>query len=153
MKKIFILIVFVLVMVLSSCSHHKDDSLDTNTEKNKLIFEGENDNWEANFKIDVSEEILKKKGELKYNSYHKKTLTVKYKGDINDLSSIKNMVIQYKSSVGKGTLDEDFIDNPINEKVFTITSKGNGAVESKDEIIEVYIILDGNKQTIKLKIK
>ncbi len=75
-----------------------------------------------------------------------------YKRDVSELASVKHLEILYTDSAGSEKLTEDFDDNdPLSHQTFTLKSGGSGAIESKDEIIEVNINIDGNTQTFELK--
>lgn len=114
---------------------------------------GENEDWKVELKLQAQEVFYNKgsSGSLQYDNKVNKTFTATYKHDLSELSSIKNLVISYDSSVGSGSINEDYIDTPPTEKTFSFTSGGSGvAIQDKNEIIKANITIDGVTQTIEL---
>lgn len=119
--------------------------------KHNYTYKGENELWTAEYVMNGTGTFTKKDGTLHYESNSNKILTVTYKKDISQLSSVKHLEISYESSVGGGKKAEDYNDGPPKEKTYTIKSGGTGAIENKDEVIKVNINIDGKIQTIELK--
>ena len=149
MRKVIILLT-VICFMFSGCSNKKDTDKDTKI--STYTFKGENELWNVELNIHAEETFTEKEGTLSYENNASKVLTATYQKDLSDLSSAKNIMISYKSSVSGGSLEENYEDTPPTEKVFTLSSQSSGgAIESADEIIEVNISIDGTTQTIELK--
>ncbi|WMJ88560.1 hypothetical protein [Anaerocolumna sp. MB42-C2] len=149
MRKVIILLT-VICLMFSGCSNKKDTDKDTKI--STYTFKGENELWNVELNINAEETFTEKKGTLSYENNVSKVLTATYQKDLSELSSTKNLMISYKSSVSGGTLEENYEDAQPTERVFTLSSASSGgAIESADEIIEVNIAIDGTTQTIELK--
>ena len=117
------------------------------------VYKGENEFWNAELKLNGIGVFTEKKNITSYESNCDKILTVTYKKELSELPSIKRLEISYKSSVGAGKLTEDYDDwHVLEDKTYTLKSSSkNGAIENKNEVIEVVINIDGNIETIQLK--
>ncbi len=162
MKKYFIFILLTVIIIVTGCSgkgkvtkdgeENNKDSVTEDVEENNYVFKGENEFWAGELEVNATRIFKEKEGNLEYESKADKTLTVTYKNELADLSSIKNLVISYESSVGKGEIKEDFTDSPPTDKIYTLSSStSGGAIESEDEVIKLSIVVDGKEQTIELK--
>lgn len=121
--------------------------------KHDYTYKGENEFWTAEYKVKGESGFVKKGDNKLHKSDSRSILTVTYKKDLSELSSIKHFKISYKSSTGEtGRSYQSDKNNPLNKKTYTIenTSKDT-VIESKDEIIKVSIDIDGKVQTIELK--
>jgi hypothetical protein len=120
--------------------------------KHNYKYTGENELWSAEYKVNSTGIFTEKHRKVDYESNSDTTLTVTYKKDLSELSSVKGIEISYKSSVKGGEITKEFSDAPPDEKSYTIKSSSKGAaIERKDEVIKVDINIDGNIQTIELK--
>lgn len=121
--------------------------------KHNYTYKGENELWIAEYKVNGRGTFTEKDGKSHYESDSVKKLTITYKKDLSELSSVKHLEISYDSSAGGGKLTSDFDNNnPLNKKTYIFKGGGKGtAIESKGETIKVYIDLDGKKKTIELK--
>lgn len=152
MKRKLVILIIVLSVIASGCSHSNKPSEDTDTEVVNYTYKGENDFWKVEFSVNAEKTFKKEDGVLKYESHSDEKLTATYRKDLSGLASMKNLVLSYKSSVGGGELNENFTDTPPTNKTFTISSASSGgALESEDEVIEVNITIDGITQTIELE--
>ena len=116
------------------------------------IFKGENESWVAEYSINGTQEFIEKDGSSNFKSECQKEFSITYKNDISELASIKNIVISYTSSTSKGEIVEDYKDGTQPEKTYKIQSSSTGgAIENKDDIIEVTVNIDGNIETFELK--
>lgn len=140
-KMVVILSTAMLLFIIIGCSNKKVIKYD-------YIYRGENEFWTAEYKINGTATFTEKDNKTSYEDDGGKVLTVTYKGDISELSSVKHFEISYKGRKQIYDLDSDEI---FDEKTFTLKSNGLGAVEDKDEIIKVNINMDGQTQTIELK--
>lgn len=141
MRKIVVILVTIMLFTIVGCSNRKIIRYD-------YTYRGENEFWSAEYKINGTSTFTEKDNKTSYEENGSRILTVTYKGDISELSSVKHLEISYKNR----RLGYDFDDNEsLNQKTFTLKSNYLGTVEGKDEILKVYINLDGKTQTIELK--
>lgn len=112
MKKIAILIIFMAV-ILTGCSYEV-------TAKNTQKLQGENENWKVEYKIDFTTDYHQNDGKVSAQSKKQKRITVTYKKDLSDLSTVKHMEISYKDSLGGGGRHIEDFDSPPKEKQFRI---------------------------------
>lgn len=141
MRKIVVILVAIMLVTIVGCSNRKIIRYD-------YTYRGENEFWNAEYKVNGTATFTEKDNKTSYSDNGSKILTVTYKGDISELSSVKHLDISYKSR----KLVYDFDQNEsIDQKTFTLKSNGLGSVENKDEILKVDINLDGKIQTIELK--
>lgn len=122
--------------------------------KHNYVFTGENELWEAEYKVDATGTFTENGDNTEYTTSTENTLTVTYKKDITELASVKKLEISYQSSAGGGGIAADFNDNPPSEKTYVVrgSSKG-GAIENREEVVKVNITLDGKTQVIEIKEK
>jgi hypothetical protein len=109
--------------------------------------------WIAEYKVNGTSTFTEKNNKTEYEANSNNILTITYKKNLSDLSSVKHLEISYESSAGGGKLTEDFDSNHLlNQKTYTLKSSNiGGAIESKNEVINVNINLDGKIQKIELK--
>ena len=136
----------MLLLIVTGCSN-KD------VVNNNYIYKGENTFWAAEYKVNSTGIFMKKDGILNYDGSCNTILTITYKKNISELSSVKNLEISYASSARGEKLTSSFNkNNPLNKKTFTFKSDGKGkAIEGKNETIKEIINLDGKIETIVLK--
>lgn len=141
MRKLISVLTITVLLILAGCSKSE-------TVEHKYTFKGENESWAIEYRVD-GKEVYEK---ADYRSSSDDILTVTYKKDLSQLSSVKQIGISYKSSAGGGSNTEEFSKNNPPRKTYVIKSSGSGnAIESKDEIIKANISLDGKTQEIDLK--
>jgi len=122
--------------------------------KHNYTYIGESELWTAEYKVNGTGTFAEKNGKTEHKSNSDSTLTVIYKKDLSELSSVQNLEVSYESSAGGGKLSIDFNGSPPDKKTYTLNSSSTGgAIENKDEIIEVNINIDGKIQIIELKNK
>lgn len=146
MRKTVSILIVIVLLILTGCSNRKVINYN-------YTYKGENEFWTAEYKVTGTGIFTEQSSKTEYESNSNQTLTVNYRKNLSDLSSVKYLEISYKSDSGGGKLTEYFDENqPLNQKTFTFkTFTGGGAIEKKNEIIKVNINLDGNVQTIELK--
>ncbi|MDF2511139.1 MAG: hypothetical protein K0S04_1005 [Herbinix sp.] len=145
-KKMMCIIFFIMLTLLTACA--EKDVIDHN-----YTFEGENEEWSANFKVTGKTIFTRTDGILASKTESNEVLTVTYRGELSDLSTIKHLEISYKTSAGGGSISNNYNeDEIITNKTFTLKSGGkNGAIINEDEVIEVTVDIDGNKQIVELQ--
>lgn len=145
MKKLISFIIILVILGTTGCSKK-------NVINHNYAFKGENELWIAEYNINGTQEFIEKDGSTNFKSECQKEFSITYKNDISELSSIKNIVISYTSSTSKGEIVEDYKDGTQAEKTYEIQSSATGgAIENKDDIIEVTVNIDGNIETFELK--
>ncbi|WP_315066551.1 hypothetical protein [uncultured Clostridium sp.] len=145
MRKIAVILIISMLCIITGCTNKK-------VINNDCIYRGENEFWIAEYKVNGTGTFTEKNNKTNYESKCSEILIVTYKKDLSELSSVKHLEISYKSSAGEGEMTENFDDGPPSEKTYTIKSGStNGAIENKDEIIQVNIDVDGKTQIIELK--
>lgn len=146
MKKVLSALIIIVSLVFIGCS--KEELV-----KHDYTFKGENEHWTAEYKVKGESGFIKKGERQIYTAEEKSILTVTYKKDLSDLSTVRNLKISYKNSFRDVTDSHGYDeDNQIKKKVFTMAdSSKNSAVVSKNEKATVTIELDGKKETINLK--
>jgi len=144
-RKANIILIVLMLFIVVGCSNKE-------VIKHNYTYKGENELWTAEYKVNGTGTFTKKDDKKYYQSNSSSTLTISYKKDLSELSQVKHMEISYESSAGASKLNLNFDDNPPNEKKYILKSSSvGGAIENKDEIINVKISLDGNTQAIELK--
>lgn len=146
MRKTTSIMIVIMLLILTGCSNKE-------VIKHNYTYKGENEFWTVEYKVNGTGIFTEKNNKTEYESNSNNTLTVTYRKNLSDLSSVKHLEISYESSAGGGKLADDFDkDHPLNQKTYTLKSSAiGGAIEGKNEIIKVNINLDGKIQTIELK--
>lgn len=168
MKKIFTML--FIIMVLTACgtnASNKDYNAETSKEENNAEttkkdtksettehnyqFIGESEHWEAVYSYEASE--IWGENDNKQTTHSSKenyVFTLKYKGSLEELSSMKNLEYTYETTSSSGTKTEQY-NEPPSEKVFT-TSGGSegGALVGEGEVIKVNVKWDDSEESFEL---
>jgi hypothetical protein len=127
---------------------------DADVTRHIYSYEGENELWSAQFLIDCTETWTDKDGTLDYENESDMNLTLNYKGELSDLSSVRHMEISYSTDFISMGSTSDLEEGSIKSKTFTLKSNGkNSALPDKDDIITVTVNLEGDIQTFELRYK
>ena len=133
------------LLIITGCSNKE-------VLKHNYIYKGENEFWTAEYIVDGTGTFTKNNGKTEYENHCDKIFTITYKKDISKLASVKHLEISYKSGVSGGNITEDYTDGLKAEKTYNMkSSSSGGAIENKDDVIEVSINIDGDIQTLELK--
>ncbi|MCF6092469.1 hypothetical protein L1765_00490 [Microaerobacter geothermalis] len=103
-----------------------------------LTFKGEGENWKAEYQVSG------------YKSFFERELTITYKGELSEISSVKKLEFSYDNSISSGNSEINFIMSP-DKKEFSHRSSSSGPVESYNETTKVTIKWNGITETIFLK--
>lgn len=145
LKKIISFMIILTMLVITGCSNKE-------VIKHDYTYKGENESWTAEYKVNGETTFIEKNNVTKCDNEANKVLTVTYKNDISELSSVKNIEISYKSSASAGNISSNYDDEDSVKKTYTMQSSSkNGAIEKQDEVIEVTINIDGNIEVLELK--
>ncbi|WP_260320108.1 hypothetical protein [Peribacillus simplex] len=146
--------VLVIMMALTACSIFTDKGTESETKtKIDYQFTGESEHWEAVYSYKATEIWGKKGRQATHSSKDNYVLTLKYKGSLEELSSMKHLEYSYETSSSKGSKREDY-PAPPSEKVFTTSgSSVNGAMKNKDEMIKIHVKWDDNDESFELRNK
>lgn len=124
MKKIAVLIIF-LVVITTGCSY----KIET---RNSQGLQGENKDWKVEYRTDFTTNYSNKDGKNYAQCEEEDKITVTYKKDISELSSVKHLEISYKDSFGGGgSLTVDFNSPPV-RKQFNLGGSSAGTHELGD---------------------
>ncbi|KOR83428.1 membrane lipoprotein lipid attachment site-containing protein [Peribacillus frigoritolerans] len=150
MKKI--LTVLFIMMVLTACSFttSKDTQSETRTEHN-YQFIGDSEHWEAEYSYEATE--IWKENDRKQTAHSSKDsyeLVFKYKGSLEELSSMKNLEYSYETTNESGSTIEQFPEPP-SEKVFrTGGGSEGGAILGEGEVVKVTVKWDDKEESFEL---
>lgn len=128
---------------MTACTNH-------NEKFNDFSLKGESTNWTGEMKVHTEERYDKKDKKSYYESSSKHTFVLEYKGDLEDLKSLRHLRYKYQGNAIGGNEERTF-DKGSKEKRFVSSSSGNGAFETKSSVIEVTVEWDNKKETFTLK--
>ena len=140
------------MMVLTACSFttSKDTQSETRAEHN-YQFIGDGEHWEAEYSYEATE--IWKENDRKQTAHSSKdryTLVLKYKGSLEELSSMKNLEYTYETTTSSGTQTEQYTEPP-REKVFRSGGGSeNGAIIGEGEVVKVNVKWDDNEESFEL---
>lgn len=114
-------------------------------------FEGESEQWEAVFLYKAQQKKTKKDEMTTYETKDDEKLTLRYKGKLGDLSSVRKLKYSYETSSSSSERIEE-LDEPMRSQTLYLAgmSKG-GALIEKDEVIQVKVQWDDEEETLLLK--
>ncbi len=121
--------------------------------ENHFVFKGESEYWTGEMTVDSSSVFYESKGTLGCDATEKERLTVTYKGDVADLTSVKKVIIAYDSGSSGGSLEESH-DNeyPLREKTFTLSGGCSGcSFFHEDDIITVTVTIDDETESFEMR--
>lgn len=142
MKKILMLL--FIILVLAACRE---------VTNNDYKFIGESEHWEAEYSYKGTEIWGEDNGTKTYSSEDSYEFFLKYKGTLEDLSSMQKLEYSYKTISSSGKSTEEFTEPP-RELIFT--SRGaskNGAKVREDEVIQVNVKWDEFEESFELSSK
>lgn len=150
MKKVISILIIMVTLIVSGCANKQPI-------KSSYTYRGENQLWSAEYKINFTGNPTQIGGNTYYKG-SKSTLTVTYKKNQSDLSTVKNIYIYYNNKIDEGSLSQE--NNKIQPlgKVYTLRSSSSvgssdlgGTPGNPGKVTTVTIELDDKKQTIELK--
>ncbi|GKV70429.1 hypothetical protein NCCP2716_29270 [Sporosarcina sp. NCCP-2716] len=124
MKKIIILL--FTIMLLTACSE---------AAPNNHIFTGESEHWEAEYTYNGIENWGEKdEQKTDSNAYHFR-FVLKYKGSLEELSSLQKIEYSYETNGDYGSDTEEFAQ-PLVSGIFALS----GSSESREKVLEDAVI-------------
>lgn len=131
-------------MLLTGCSE---------TTHNNYKFTGESDHWEAQYAYDRTEKWGEKEGSKTFSSEDSYEFNLKYKGSLEELSSLQTLEYSYETISSSGKTTEEFTEPPTTV-IFKSQGSSKGAAKvSEDEVIKVTVKWDDLEETILLENK
>lgn len=114
-------------------------------------FRDENDLWEAEYKVDATRTFYtNERGALDVDTWADEALIVAYKGKVQELASVRHVIISYESAHSGGRHETTYEEGEhLNSKVIKLLSGGSGFPEEED-VIKVTIQMDDDIQTLEL---
>lgn len=143
MKKILTLL--STLMVLTGCMEVTKDEVTNNNYK----FIGESEHWKAEYSYKGTEIFKNSDGTKTYSNEDSYDLVIKYKGSLEELSSMKKLEYSYKSSNSSGTSTKEFTIPP-EKLIFTSGSSENGVKVNENEVIQMNIKWDEFEESFEL---
>ena len=139
MKKIATLL--FLIILLTACSKNIT---------NQYNFIGESEHWEAEYLYKGTENWGEKKGKQTYSNEDGYEFKLKYKGSLEELSSLQKLEYSFETNNSGGKSTEEFKEPP---STLTFTAAGSsqgGAKVSEDEVIKVNVKWDDFEESFEL---
>lgn len=128
MKKVIILLFSLLL--LTGC---------TKTIINEYTFNGESENWEAEYSYKGTENWDEKDGRVIYSNTDGFDFVLKYKGSLEEFSSVRFLEYSYATMHSSGRTREVFSEAPSTVK-FSISGNSKGSAKvNADEVIKVNV--------------
>ncbi|MEK4487884.1 hypothetical protein MHH81_20465 [Psychrobacillus sp. FSL H8-0484] len=128
MQKIITLL--FTIMLLTACSE---------TTNNDYKFSGESEKWEAEYFYKGTEKWGEKDGTKTYSNQDNYEFVLKYKGSLEELSSIQKLEYSYETNHSGGKKTEQFTEPPQTVIFSTSGASKGGAKVSEDEVIKVNV--------------
>ncbi len=129
------------IMLLTACSE---------TTTNDYKFSGESENWEAEYLYKGTEKWGEKDERTTYSNEDSYEFILKYKGSIEELSSLQKLEYSYETISSAAESIEEFAVPP---STLTFSSRGSsdgGAKVSEDEVIKVNVKWDDFEESFEL---
>jgi len=129
------------IMLLTACSE---------TTKNDYKFSGESEHWEAEYSYKGTEKWGEKNGRKTYSNKDSDDFVIKYKGSLEELSSLQKLEFSYETNFSNGGRTEEFKEPP-KTVIFSISGASKGAAKvGEDEVIKVNVKWDDLEESFEL---
>ncbi|MFS0688773.1 hypothetical protein AB1K89_05985 [Sporosarcina sp. 179-K 8C2 HS] len=139
MKKITTFLIAITLLI--ACSE---------TTYNDYKFSGESEHWEAEYSYKGTEKWGEKNGQRTYSNEDSYQFVLKYKGSIEELSSLKKLEYSYETNRGHGKTTEEYTDPPSTRTFSSSGSSKGGAKIRVDEVIKVNVKWDDFEESFEL---
>ncbi|WP_156289804.1 hypothetical protein [Oceanobacillus salinisoli] len=133
--------------LISACSNNEEVT------EHSYLFTGEGHVWSAELRYEAEERWGKDADDINtYSSEDDYNFTLTYKGDLDDLASMKQLDYEFKEPTGGGSSSLTF-DEPVSVKEFTSRGGGTGAILREDMVVSVEVRWDDNEESFELVVK
>lgn len=139
MKKLIPLL--FIIMLLTACSE---------TTINEYKFSGESEHWKATYSYKGTEKWGEKDGKKTYSNEDGYEFVLKYKGSLEELSSLQKLEYSYETVSSSGQNIEEFTEPPSTVTFSTSGGSKGGAKVSEDEVIKVNVKWDDLEESFEL---
>ena len=118
------------IMIVTACSEitHYD-----------YTFRGESEHWEAEYAYEGTEKWGEKDGQRTYSNEDSYKFILKYKGPLEELSSLQKIQYSYETNSGRGSGTEEFTEPPLTEILAATGGSGSGLKLQEDAVIKVNV--------------
>lgn len=128
-------------MLLTACSE---------TTNNDYKFSGESEHWEAEYSYKGTEKWGEKDGQRTYSNEDSYQFVLKYKGSIEELSSLKKLEYSYETNSKRGKTTEEYTEPPSTGTFSSSGGSKGGAKVHEDEVIKVNVKWDDFEESFEL---
>ncbi len=128
MKKI--LAMFFTILFLTACSE---------TTKNDYKFIGESDHWEAEYLYKGIEKWGETNGTKTYSNDASYEFVLKYKGSLEELSSLQKLEYSYQTDNSSGKRVQEFTEPPSSVTFSSSGASKGGSKLTEDAVIKVNV--------------
>jgi hypothetical protein len=143
-----ILFLLLLLGLLTACSNKEEVT------EHSYLFQGEGKYWSAELRYEAEEVWGKDADNINtYENEDNYTFKLTYKGDLDELASMKQLDYKFKlGPTGGGSISETF-DEPVTVKEFTSSGGGSGAIMGEQMVVDVEVEWDEYEESFTLVIK
>jgi len=138
LKKIITLL--FTVMLLTAC---------VETTNNDYTFSGESEHWGAEYAYKGTEKWGGKEGKETYSNEDSYEFRLKYKGSLEELSSLQKLNYSYEANSSRGDSNQEFTEPP-STVTFSTSGSSNGAMVREDTVIKVNVKWDDFEESFEL---
>src|SRR5699024_4091352 len=122
-------------------------------DKHSYLFTGEGEYWKAEVRYEAREEWGKDGDDItSYDGEAAYTFNLAYKGELEELVSVKRLVYEYKLPGSGSRTSITFDDEPISSKAFTSTGSG-GPIMREDHSVDVKVKWDDQEESFELVVE
>mgnify|MGYP005750233905 CR=1 FL=1 len=133
-------------MLLTACNETTTNETTTNDYK----FSGESEHWEAEYSYKGTEKWGEKDGKKTYSNEDSYEFVLKYKGSLEELSSLQKLEYSYESISYSGESNVKFTEPP-STVIFSSSGGSKGGLKvGRDEVIKVNVKWDDFEESFEL---
>lgn len=139
-----VLMVLCTLLILTACTHKKTDNY-------AYTLKGESEHWESEYFVEGRDVWKEKNNRTTFSSDNNHTFTMKYKGPLEELSTLRNLEYAYEAGGISGGGSEEFDEPPISKVLVSHRGGGGGARVREDGVVHVTIKWDTFEESIELR--
>jgi hypothetical protein len=113
-------------------------------------FSGESEHWEGEYTYNATELWGEKDGQRTLSSEIHYRFIIKYKGSLEELSSLQKLEYSYETNSGHGSGTRVFTEPPLSGIFSASGSSKGGARVREDEVIKVNVKWDAFEESFEL---